>query len=96
MHSGQDVIELDDALCKVGSGNVATKAQVVASWAKVFGMRVRGHSARRTGALTYIRQGWAIPQVAYLGRWKSIVIYRYAEEALETMPVNDKSGVGMR
>ena len=55
-------------------------------------MRVGGHSARRTGALTYIRQGWAIPQVAYLGRWKSNVIYSYAEEALETMPVNDKCG----
>ena len=85
VRSGQNVIELDDALCKVGSGNVATKAQVVASWA---------NSARRTGALTYIRQGWAIPQVAYLGPWKSNVIYSYAEEALETMPVNDKSVPG--
>ena len=47
-----------------------------------------GHSARRTGALRYIRHGWAIPQVAYLGRWKSAVIYEYVAEALESLPVN--------
>ena len=49
---------------------------------------VGGHSAGRTGALSYIRKGWAIPQVAYLGRWKSDLIYQYAEEALASLPVN--------
>ena len=66
----------------------ATKAQVVASWSRTWAARLTGHSARRTGALTYIRNGWQISQVAYLGRWKSGVIYNYAAEALESLPVN--------
>lgn len=32
--------------------------------------------------------GWAISQIAYLGRWKSNVVYAYAEEALELVAVN--------
>ena len=51
-------------------------------------MRRRAIPPWRTGALRYIRHGWAIPQVAYLGRWKSDVIYQYAAEALESFPVN--------
>ena len=35
------------------------------------------------------RLGHAIAQVAYLGRWKSAVIYEYAKEALESLPVNN-------
>lgn len=54
-------------------------------------MKVSGHSARRSGALNYIRKGWAISQVAFLGRWTSSVIYGYAQEALETLAVNAKS-----
>jgi hypothetical protein len=49
---------------------------------------VSGHSTRRSGALQYIRKGWAVSQVAYLGRWKSNVILEYAQEALETMAIN--------
>ena len=67
---------------------MATKAQIVADWQRLYGDKVSGHSARRSGALRYIRRGWAIPQVAYLGRWKSAVIYEYAAEALESLPVN--------
>ena len=69
-------------------GKRASKAQLVREWKKLFGTAVSGHSTRRTGALRYIRHGWAIPQVAYLGRWKSAVIYEYAAEALESLPVN--------
>ena len=64
------------------------KQQTIASWRKVFGMKVTGHSARRTGALGYIRDGWEVSQVGFLGRWKSDMILEYAREALETMPVN--------
>ncbi len=67
---------------------VPKKAQIVDAWRKVYGVRVTGHSARRTGALSYIRDGWEGSQVAYLGRWKSGMILEYAKEALETMPVN--------
>eukprot|EP00435_Cladocopium_sp_Y103_P008965 s2500_g2.t1 len=77
--------------CVTQAGKAATKAQLIGDWKKIFGTKVSGHSARRTGALRYIRQGWAIAQVAYLGRWKSSVIYEYAMEALESLPVNSSN-----
>ena len=64
-----------------------SKSQIIAAWRSLFGQQVSGHSGRRSGALQYIRRGWQVPQVGYLGRWKSNVILQYAEEALETMPV---------
>ena len=69
----------------------ANKGQIVKAWSVAYGMKVTGHSARRTGALNYIRSGWTIPQVAYLGRWSSSIIYSYAQEALESLPVNSGS-----
>ena len=74
--------------CIDQKGKHGTKAQLISDWQLLFGTKVSGHSARRTGALRYIRRGWAIPQIAYLGRWKSSVIYEYAAEALESLPVN--------
>ena len=74
--------------CMNRKSRLASKAQLVEDWRLLYGTMVSGHSARRTGALRYIRQGWAIAQVAYLGRWKSSVIYEYAAEALESLPVN--------
>ena len=75
-------------LCVARGKKEATKAMLVASWEKVFKQKVTGHSARRTGALDYIRSGWAVSHVAYLGRWKSSVILQYAKEALASMPAN--------
>lgn len=66
----------------------ATKAQIIKTWRWLFGQEVSGHSGRRSGALSYIRAGWSISQVAHLGRWKSSAILQYAEEALEQMPAN--------
>ena len=57
----------------------------------MYGSEITGHSARRTGALRYIRLGWNIAQVAYLGRWSSSIIYQYAAEALRELPVNESS-----
>ena len=65
-----------------------SKNLMVKAWTRTFKMTVGGHSARRTGALSYIRAGWDVGQVAYLGRWKSNIILEYAKEALEEMPVN--------
>ena len=70
-------------------GRASTKAQMVQQWQKLFGSGVTGHSARRTGALRLIRAGWSLAQVAFLGRWKSEVVYEYAAEALEALPVNN-------
>ena len=84
-----------DLACTSQKKSAATKAQLIADWRLLYGTKVSGHSARRTGALRYIRQGWAIAQVAYLGRWKSSVIYEYATEALESMPVNASKAFGV-
>ena len=70
------------------SGARASAGEITKAWSKVFGIKVTGHSARRTGALNYIRCGWGISQVAYLGRWKSNIILHYASEALQEVPVN--------
>ena len=75
---------------KAGKQATCTKAQLV-KWKHPSGKEVTGHSTRRTGALRYIKHGWAIPQAADLGRWKSSVIYEYAAEALESLPVNTNS-----
>ena len=78
---------LDPAgLCWNRRGQRATKSQIVATWSKVYGMKVSGHSPRRSGTMRYLREGWSIAQISYLGRWKSAVVYKYAEEALAELP----------
>ena len=79
--------QLVNAVEKFNGANSA----IVKSWTRTFGMPVGGHSARRTGALSYIRAGWDVGQVAYLGRWSSNIILEYAKEALEEVPVNLRS-----
>lgn len=75
-------------LCMDKNGAPASKHLVIKAWSMALDFKVTGHSARRTGALRYVRLGWAISQIAYLGRWKSNVVYSYAEEALELVAVN--------
>lgn len=76
------------ALSVCSNGDRATKAQLVADWRNLFGSTITGHSTRRSGALQYIRDGWSVSQVAFLGRWKSSVILEYAKEALQSIPLN--------
>ena len=64
---------------KTLQGKKVRKCDIVAAWKHLFGEDVTGHSPRRTGALQYIREGWTVSQVAFLGRWKSQVIYEYAK-----------------
>ena len=80
----------EDRLVHGDASGPIEKAQIITAWRGLFGNAVSGHSGRRSGALQYIRRGWQVPQVAYLGRWKSNIILQYAEEALETMPVMAK------
>lgn len=91
----KDLVERVEKACGTSSplasdkgGEAASKHLVVKAWSTVLNFQVTGHSARRTGALRYVRLGWAISQIAYLGRWKSSVVYSYAEEALEQVAVN--------
>ena len=78
----------NSAIALTRSRATPNKDMIVKSWTRTFGMPVGGHSARRTGALSYIRAGWDVGQVAYLGRWSSNIILEYAKEALEEVPVN--------
>ncbi len=64
------------------SGKRISKAGLIKKWQGMYGEEVSGHSARRSGALRYIRAGWQLAQVAFLGRWSSNVIYQYAQEEL--------------
>lgn len=72
-----------------------TKAELVKEWNALFGPGITGHSPRRSAALQYIRRGWAIAQVGYLGRWKSNIILEYAQEALESMALNVDKKLGV-
>ena len=75
-------------------GKQASKSELVKDWQRLYGATVTGHSARRSGALQYIRRGWAVSQVGYLGRWKSNVIMEYAQEALESLAINNTNCFG--
>ena len=64
------------------------KSAVVGAWAKAAGKPVQGHSPRRSGALFYTRAGLSIPDITYLGRWQSDLVFQYAEEAWEDTAMN--------
>ena len=69
-------------------GKKLSKAKMVEGWAKVTVPEIQGHSARRSGAMGYVRLGMPIQELAFLGRWKSSVVLTYAEDALESEPAN--------
>eukprot|EP00439_Symbiodinium_sp_Y106_P022599 s5809_g2.t2 len=64
-------------------GRAASDEDVVSSWSLAAGLKLHGHSARRSGALRYVRWGLSIPEITYLGRWHSDLVFKYAEEAWE-------------
>eukprot|EP00435_Cladocopium_sp_Y103_P013305 s3307_g3.t1 len=68
-------------------GLYVNKRGVISGWKTTFGKQVSGHSARRSGAMYYVRRGLAIQELAFLGRWKSSVVLTYAEEALQETPI---------
>ena len=74
-------------------GKTPSKKDVVDSWKWASASICTGHSARRSGAMHYVRNGMNISELAYLGRWKSSVVLTYAEEALEEVAANrDQAG----
>ena len=70
-------------------GSKSTRAMATA-WKCHLKADLTGHSARRSGAMMYVRAGLPIQEVAFLGRWKSNVVLTYAEEALEEVPANQR------
>ena len=69
-----------------------SKAQMIKSWRTAVNPGISGHSARRSGAMMYTREGMAIQEISFLGRWKSSAVFRYMEEALELVAVNKRDG----
>lgn len=67
-----------------------TKEVMVAAWNKLLMAGIKGHSPRRSGAMRYVRAGMQIQELAFLGRWKSVAVLRYAEEALREVPANSR------
>ena len=70
------------------AGRKLSKAKMVEGWAMVTNDEIQGHSARRSGAMNYVRLGMPIQELAFLGRWKSSVVLSYAEDALQSEPAN--------
>ena len=60
------------------------------AWKSKLKAEMSGHSARRSGAVMYVRAGLPLQEVAFLGRWQSNVVLTYAEEALEEVPANQR------
>lgn len=50
------------------------KTLFIKCWQNLHGKEVTGHSARRPGAMYYVRSGLPIQELAFLGRWKSSVV----------------------
>ena len=72
-----------------GAGNLreTSKSGNIKTWKAHLNKEVTGHSARRSGAMYYVRAGLPIQELAFLGRWKSNVVLTYAEEALQEKAV---------
>ena len=68
-------------------GNVS-KIHMVTSWTKNIDEDMTGHSARRSGAMRYARQGMSVQAIQFLGRWESSAVFRYIEEAMTEIPMN--------
>ena len=71
-------------------GSHPSKTEMVNSWVSAFGVPIRGHSARRSGAMAYTRRGMSLQELSFLGRWRSSVVLDYANEALESVPANER------
>ena len=69
-------------------GRKLSKTRMVEGWALTTCDQVQGHSARRSGAMNYVRLGMPIQELAFLGRWKSFVVLSYAEDAPQSEPAN--------
>ena len=65
-----------------------SRFHLVKSWTDSINPKMSGHSARRSGAMFYTRQGLGLSDIMFLGRWKSSAVFRYMEEAMEEVPIN--------
>ena len=86
----------EDMIFRDQKGKTLSKSKTVAGWKGLSNTLVSGHSARRSGAMAYVRAGLPIQELAFLGRWKSSVVLRYAEDALQEVPANLKCNMELQ
>lgn len=79
----------EDPLIADSAGGRITRFQLVKAWVGHVDETMSGHSARRSGAMFYTRERWSLADLMFLGRWKSAAVFRYMEEAMAELPVND-------
>ena len=77
----------DFVFVEVCEGTKSTRL-MAAAWKDKLKADLTGHSARRSGAMMYVRAGLPLQEVAFLGRWKSSIMLVYTEDALEEVPAN--------
>jgi hypothetical protein len=72
------------------TGTTPAKGKAIEGWCSIFdkGPKATGHSPRRSGAKYYTRLGWSPLAVQSLGRWASITVLEYIEEAVSEAPGN--------
>ena len=80
----------DDPLIADVLGNKVSRYHLVKSWTESLDPKMSGHSARRSGAMFYTRQGLNLTDIMFLGRWKSSAVFRYMEEAMAEIPINQR------
>ena len=71
------------------NGRLVSKVHMVTAWSSHIDSEISGHSARRSGAMCYARSGMNVQSIKFLGRWKSSAVFRYIEEAMTEIPVNE-------
>ena len=72
------------------SGRTLSKKAMVAGWQRLAPSDhppLGGHSARRSGAKRLARWGWPTASIQFLGRWASLVVLEYIEEAAAEVPL---------
>ena len=79
----------DDPLIADGTGGRISRFQLVKSCVNNVDETMSGHSARRSGAMFYTRERWSLADLMFLGRWKSAAVFRYMEEAMAELPINE-------
>ena len=84
-------IKVNDGNCPLfpdHQGKPVSKIHLVTSWSNNLDNDMSGHSARRSGAMKYARDGLSVHSIQFLGRWKSSAVFRYIEEAMTELPMN--------
>ena len=68
------------------NGGKVSRFNLAKSRTEAINSKMSGHSARRSGAMFYTKEGPSLTDIMFLGRWKSAAVFRYMEEAMAELP----------